>query len=265
MRRLLAVFLAVFSISYGDSLILTQGKYSTYIQEEEFMVAEGENIIGPISILPTALVDAVDISADNLSITGFIIDRTDPEWKKNLIGKFVTIEGEGRIIRGVVVEIKDRYITLNSKKGFIVTTLPKFPSRISSSLKWEELFSPQLTLKVNSQEAKSQTFKIRYPVRGINWRVSYTLTEKDGIKLLKGFIVIENNTAVDFRKLDIFFQNGLKTLKDVTLPPYTTKKLLFIKKRVSSVEDVKNLPSGKVFLYKNGIFKGISGIKKLFR
>ncbi|SNZ03896.1 hypothetical protein SAMN06265182_0500 [Persephonella hydrogeniphila] len=265
MRKLIALFFFLFSFSYGDGLILTEGKYSTYIQEEEFMVAEGENIIGPISILPTAVVDAVDVHADNLSITGFIIDKADLDWRRNLVGKFITIEGEGRIIRGVVVEIKGKFIALNSKKGYIVTTLPEFPSRISSHLKWEELFSPQLTLKVNSQEARSQVFKVRYPIKGIKWNISYILTEIDGIKLLKGFITIENSTSVDFRKIDISFENGFKTLKDVTLPPHTTKKLLFIKKRINSKEETKNLPSGKVFIYRNGVFQGSISIKKLFR
>ena len=266
MKRLIALIFLIFGISYGDTLILTDGKYQTYIQQEEFMIAEGENIIGPISLLPIAIVDAVDVSADNLSIKRLIIEKTSQDWKKNLLGKFVTVEGEGRVIRGTVISIDDRYITLTSKKGFVVTTIPEFSSRITSHLRWEELFSPQLTLKVSSQEAGTQIFRITYPIEGINWKISYILKIKDGLKILKGYIVINNNSPVDFKRLNLVI-NGMikKSFKDMSIPPFTQKKIKFIERRIQSVKDLENLPSGLVYVYKNGVYKTFERLKDVFR
>jgi len=266
MKRFIWLVFLIFGISYGDTLILTDGKYQTYIQQEEFMVAEGENIIGPISLLPIAVVDAVDVSADNLSVKRLIIEKTSQDWKENLVGKFITVEGEGRVIRGTVISIDEKYITLTGKKGFIVTTIPEFSSRISSHLRWEELFSPQLTLKVNSQEARTQIFRITYPVKGISWSVSYTMKIKNGLKILKGYIVIDNNTPVDFKRLNLIIEGKVKkSFKDMAVPPFTQKKIQFIKKQVNSVGDIENLPSGSVYIYKDGVYKTYKKLKDVFR
>lgn len=266
MKRFIWLFFLIFGISYGDTLILTDGKYQTYIQQEEFMVAEGENIIGPISLLPIAVVDAVDVSADNLSVKRLIIEKTSQDWKENLVGKFITVEGEGRVIRGTVISIDEKYITLTGKKGFIVTTIPEFSSRISSHLRWEELFSPQLTLKVNSQEARTQIFRITYPVKGIKWKVSYVLKIKNGLKILKGYIVIDNNTPIDFKRLNLIIEGKVKkSFKDMAVPPFTQKKIQFIKKQVNSVGDIENLPSGSVYIYKDGVYKTYKKLKDVFR
>ncbi|WP_456384171.1 hypothetical protein [Persephonella sp.] len=266
MKRFLILLFFVAGMAYGNTLILTEGKYSTYIQEEEFMLAEGENVIGPISILPVALVDAVEVIGDNETVRSMIFEKTSSDWKKNILGKYVTIEGEGRIIRGTVISVEGNYITLNTKKGFVVTTLPEFPSRISSPLRWEELFSPQLTLKVNSSEAKSQVLKIRYPVKGVDWRINYIMDIKDGIKQLKGYIVITNNTPVDFRRVDIIIKNRInREFQQVSLPPYTEKKILFTKKNISSPADLSGLPEGKVYVYRNGIFERSTTVRALQR
>ncbi len=266
MKRLIGLILIVFGISYGDTLILTGGKYQTYIQQEEFMVAEGENIIGPISLLPIAVTDAVDVSADNLSIKRLIIEKTSQDWRKNLLGKFITVEGEGRVIRGTVISIDDKYITLSSKKGFVVTTIPEFSSRISSHLRWEELFSPQLTLKVNSQEARTQIFRITYPVKGINWKIIYLLNIRDGLNILKGYVVIENNSPVDLKRVNLVINSKLKkSFNDMSIPPFTQKRIEFIKKQIRSVKDIQNLPSGSVYIYKNGVYKTSKRLSDVFR
>lgn len=260
MKKIVAVFLSMAFFAFGNTLILTKGKYSTYIQEEEFMLAQGENIIGPIQLLPTANIDAVEIFAGNSSVTSFVVEKANQDWRKNLIGKHITIEGGGRIIRGEVISINGKYITLNSQKGFIVTTLPEFPSRISSALRWNELFSHQLTLKINSKEAVSQKIKLKYPITGINWKVIYTLNIINGIKKLNGYIVIQNNSPVDFRKIDLIIL-GMKERKisQISIPPFTEKRIKFVKKDIKSYSDISNLPSGKVFVYKNGVFiKSIS-------
>ncbi|MBK3331902.1 hypothetical protein GWK41_02320 [Persephonella atlantica] len=260
----IVTLLIFFLNAFGNTLILSKSGYSTYIQEEEFMLAKGENIIGPITVLPNAVVDAVDIFADNVTINSIIYDRVHENWKKNLLGKYVTVEGEGRIIRGVVVYIGKKFITLDTKKGYVVTTIPEFPSRITSHLRWEELFSPQLTLKVNSPEAMSQTFKIRYPVYGFGWDIYYILTINDGIKQIKGFIKIINNTAVNLKKVSIEI-NGLKNRRfsEISISPYSFKKVLFIKKRIKNLEQIKGLPEGKVYIYKNGIFVKTTTLRKL--
>lgn len=266
MKRLIGLFLLIFGISYSNTLILTSGKYQTYIQQEEFMIAEGENIIGPISLLPIAVVDAVDVSADNLSIKRLIIEKTSQDWKKNLLGKFITVEGEGRVIRGTVISIDDRYITISGKKGFIVTTIPEFSSRISSHLRWEELFSPQLTLKVNSQEARTQIFKVSYPIKGIKWKISYILKIRNGLKILKGYILIDNNTPVDFKRINLVINGKIKkTFKDMAIPPFTQKRIEFMKRQIQSADDLKDIPIGYVHIYKNGVYKTSKRLSDVFR
>ncbi|NPA58692.1 MAG: hypothetical protein GXN94_05310 [Aquificae bacterium] len=267
LRKLIAVFTAVFGTVYGDTLILTENKYQTYVQEEEFMLAEGENVIGPVSLLPNALTDGLDVVGNNETVKSIIYEKVSKDWKENLLGKFITVEGEGRIIRGSVVSIDGKYITLNTKKGFVITTLPQFPSRISSPLRWEELFSPQITLKVNSPEAKNQIIKIRYPVEGVRWEVQYILKVRNGVKKLKGFVVIKNDSPVDFRNVDITVKGkGIKKeFKQVSLPPYTEKKVLFTKRELFSQSDLSELPEGKVFVYRNGVFEKTTSLHNLFK
>ncbi len=264
MKKFLLPVLFVFCFATGDTLILSKNKYSTYIQEEEFMLAEGENIIGPISLLPNALIDAVDIFADSVTVKSVIYDKVNQDWRKNFLGKYVTVEGEGRIIRGVVVSIDEKFITLDTKKGYVVTTLPEFPSRISSHLRWKEIFSPQLTLKVNSPEAMSQMFKIRYPVSGFRWEVYYILSINNGIKQLKGFIKIINDTAVNLKKVDIQI-DGLnnKKFKDISISPFSIKKIMFVKRNIKNVQQTKGLVEGKVYIYKNGVFTKVINLKNL--
>jgi len=261
------IFLLLLNLNtFANTLILTDNRYATYIQEEEFMLAEGENVIGPIHILPLALMDAVEIVGDNETVKSLIFEKTSSNWKKNILGKSITIEGEGRVIRGKVISVEKDYITLNTKKGFVITTLPKFPSRISSPSTWEELFSPQLTLKVNSPESKSQVFKIRYPLEGIIWKVNYIMNITGGLNQLKGYIVITNNTPINFKKVDIIVNNKIKKeFQQVSLPPYTEKKVLFIKKNIKSPADFAPLPGGEVYIYKNGIFQRITTIKAFYR
>ncbi len=254
MKRFLILFLCIFSISFADTLILTKGKYATYIQEEEFMVAQGENLIGPISILPIGDYNAIKISTTGGStISSYILEKTSLDWKKNLIGKHITIEGEGRIIRGDVISINGKYITINSKKGFMVTTLPEFPSRISSPERWEELFSPQITLKVNSNEAKSEIFKIKYPIQGVSWKVHYILDIKNGKKYLTGYLIIDNNTVVDFRKVNlIIWEMKNKKFSEISIPPHTEKRIKIIQQEIN--QRISGLINGEVSVYKNGIF-----------
>ncbi|WP_457640016.1 hypothetical protein [Persephonella sp.] len=266
MVKILTAVLFISSVVFANTLVLTDGRYATYIQEEEFMLAEGENIIGPISLLPIAVPDAVKVYGDRETVKSFILENLYKNWKKNLLGKFITLEGEGRIIRGTVVSIDDKYITINSKKGFVVTTLPKFPSRVSSALRWEELFSPQLTLMVNSEEAKSQVFRVRYPIEGVSWSISYIVDIKNGIKTVEGYVVIRNNTAVDFRNINISIKGRLnKEFKQVSLPPYTEKKILYLKKNFTNLEELSLLPEGAVYIYKNGVFVRKTNIKNISR
>ncbi|NPA12942.1 MAG: hypothetical protein GXO45_03025, partial [Aquificae bacterium] len=240
--------------------------FATYQQLEEFMLAEGENVVGPIQILPTAIVDAVVVKAEGITVKSIIYDKTSLNWRESLLGKEISIEGDGRIIKGVVKGIDEKYITLSTPKGLVITTLPKFPSRITANSSWEEVVSPQITLKVNSPSSKSSLFLVKYPIEGISWKVSYILEKSRNGGILKGFLIVENNTPVDFGIVELKLKSKRinRQFNNISIFPYSTKKVFFIKKNIKSPTDLKGLPEGEVFVYKNGIFVGKSSIRSVF-
>ncbi len=261
-KLLLFIFLINFSLSFGDTLFLSRSGYSTYIQEEEFMVADGDNVIGPIFLKPIAVTESIFVEAEGIEVEGYFLENVSKNWKENLKGKFVSIEGEGRVIKGTVLDINKDFIKINTRKGFIITTLPKFPSRIKSPLKWSELFSPQITLKVRSDIAQSQIFRIRYPVEGLNWNAEYILYEENNGLYLTGYINIKNSTPVEFKKLKvILLDKGFKKdMGEIHINSFGEKKLKFIHKKITEKEKL-DLPDGKVSIYKEGLFKGYRYIK----
>ncbi|WP_457640834.1 hypothetical protein [Persephonella sp.] len=261
-KKGLIVSLFLFSISFGDILYLNKSGYSTYIQEEEFMVADGENIVGPIFLKPIAKTDSILIEAEGIKIEGYFLENVNKNWKKNIIGKFISIEGEGRVVKGTVLDIEDNYIKLDTKKGYVVTTLPEFPSRLRSPLKWNELFSPQVTLKIKSGVAQTQIFKISYPVEGLSWKAEYILDIKNNHKKLYGFINIKNETAVEFKNVQVVLMDKdyRKDLKEIHINSFGEKKLKLFEKEMKDKE-MLDLPDGKVAVYKNGIFIGYKYLK----
>ena len=266
MRKVLAGLLCLTSFAFSNELLLKEKGLSTYIQEEEFMVAEGENVIGPITLLPVAITEGLVIKNDKLNIKNLIIEGNNKDWKDVLKGQVISIEGEGRFIRGEVVEIKNQQIMLDTKKGYVVTTLPKFPSKLSSHLNWNELFSPKITFKVSAKEAKTEKFRLVYPVRGLNWKSGYILEIENGKKILTGYISLINKTPLYIKNVDIKLVKGNKTvkvLKNSSIPPFSKKKFLFLQKSLSNV-NVEGLIPGKVAVYKNGVFqyfKDVGNIK----
>ncbi len=264
MRRVLAGVLLVYSLSFANELYIQKTGYSTYVQEEEFMVAEGENVIGPITLLPIAITEGISIVNNNLKIKSFVIEGDNKDWKKALKGQVISIEGEGRFIKGEVVDIKNNRIMLNTRKGYVVTTLPEFPSKISSYLSWNELFSPKITFKISAKEAKTEKFKLKYPIKGLNWDVGYVLDTKDGKKQLKGFIKIINRTPLTLKDINLkLIDNGkvVKTFENTSIPAFSKKEVVFIEGNINKIDKSK-LISGKVVVYENGIFKGFKKIEK---
>ncbi len=263
MKRFLVGILAAATLSYGNELLIQKTGYSTYIQEEEFMVAEGENVIGPVVLLPIAKLSGLVIESNDLKIDSFIIEGDNKNWKDALKGQVVSIEGEGRFIRGEVVEIEDNHIMIDTKKGYVVTTLPKFPSKLSSSQSWQELFSPKITFKIHAKEAKTKIFKLRYPVTGINWQASYVLKKENGKEILQGYLTLLNRTPLSLRNLDIkLYDNGhiIKEIKDTALPGFSKKEILFLKDELKNI-NLSSLPSGEVSVYQEGIFKGFKKLE----
>ena len=157
LKKISAIILFLFSFSFADSLIVNKKGASTYIQYSQFLLAQGETIIGPIQLLPMANTDDLVIkpSDSSVKISGYMVEPTKENFIENLIGKTISIEGDGRVIRGTVISVKDNFITLDTKNGVAVTTLPTFPNRLSSSLKWQDIQAPRVTIKLNSDKPVS--------------------------------------------------------------------------------------------------------------
>ncbi len=276
MKKIIFFLLSIFSISFSSELIVNRTGMSTYIQHAEFLVADGESVIGPINLLPIADTQSVLIETPvkNITVMGYVLEKSFNDWKKNMIGKIASIEGEGRFIRGKIIKIENNYIQVNTERGLVITTLPEFPSKISSSLNWQEIYSPRLTIKLKSEKSTNADFYIKYPVRNINWDVVYSLNIKGNKGIFNGFYSIKNKTPLKFSKTKISLKNGsrlIKLDKEITIEPFTEKRFLItspLKVRVSNqVRLNKTFPNGIVSIYKNGIFQGykklINGIINL--
>ena len=250
-----------FSFSFADTLLLTKKGYSTYIQEEEFVLTKGINVIGPIYLQPIAETDGINVFGKGISLEGLLIENEGESWIKKLSGKDVYIEGEGRIIKGKVIKIKDNFIQLNTKKGYTITTLPKFPSRLRVKDSWEKVFAPKITLKLKSNTEETKLIKVEYPVKNLNWKVSYIL--KDGN--IEQYIIFINKTPLTLENINIkLIDNGKiwKNLKGITIPAFSKKKVKVLSKNINSL-NLKNLPNGKVAIYKNNIFLGYKNLYEL--
>ncbi len=262
MKKVLIGLLCASTV-FANELFLKKEGLSTYVQEEEFMVAEGENVIGPVFLLPIAKLQGLEIQGKDLKIKSYVIEGDNKNWKDALKGQIVSVEGEGRFLRGEVVNITDDRIMLNTRKGFVVTTLPKFPSKLSSPLKWQELFSPKVTFKVTAKEAKTEKFILRYPVQGINWQINYVLRRENGKAIIKGFIRLVNNTPLSLRNINVkLLEKGriFKELPETVLPAFSKKEILFLEDSFPPKKK-STLPDGIVSIYENGLFKGFRMLK----
>ena len=247
----------------GDTLIINKSGNSTYIQEEEFTLAKGENVIGPISLKPIANTDGLYIKAYGTSVVSYILENKGNIWKNKILGKNVYLEGEGRIIKGKIISIKNGFIGIDTNKGFILTTFPKYPSRLRSKQKWSETFSPQITLKIKSRMEQTQIIKIIYPVKSIKWNVEYVLRDN----ILDGYIVLSNNTPVDFKDINVIVKGNkgfIKSFLKISLKSYSVKKIKIFSRNIKSVNGSK-LINGKVAIYEKEEFKGFKNIKSLLK
>ena len=265
MKKFLLGILTVFSsfsFSFADTLLLTKNGYSTYIQEEEFVLTKGINVIGPIYLQPIAETDGISIFGKGISLEGLLVENEGDSWRKKLSGKDVYIEGEGRIIKGKVIKIKDNFIQLNTKKGYTITTLPKFPSRLRIKDNWEKVFSPKITLKLRSDTEETKVIRVEYPVKNLNWKVSYIL--KDG--KLEQYIIFINKTPLTLENINLNLIDNKgsiwKKLKSITIPAFSKKKIKVFSKDINSL-NLKNLPNGKVAIYENNIFIGYKNLDEL--
>ena len=219
-KNLLLVLLVV-SISFADSIIFKKNK-TLYQHQQKYIVAEGDNIIGPVPLLPIKIGDVVDFEVDDGYIKDYIYESSSLNWKVNLIGKPITLEGEGRIIKGVVVGVQGKYIILDTAKGTVITTLPSFPGRVKLQGGFKFSFAPKITFKLFSKTEGETNVKITYPVEGIDWKVR---TLKKGGKVLK-YLVLENKTPLSFANVDVNVEPLGITLKDVFLPAEGKKFIL---------------------------------------
>ncbi len=264
MRLLLLLVYMLFSISLADELVVgTKKSKSFYKQETEFLVAKGDSVVGPIDLLPYAEINSLIIKNDNpdLKILTYLIEPASLSWKKNLIGKTISYEGNGRILKGIVRDISDNFITIETKRGTIVTTLPKFPSKISSQFSWKELFSPKITIRMSSNVSNSVKLNIIYPMKNISWKPYYVLKVKNQRGKFYSYYVINNDTQIYFNNIDISIQrtNGKPALlaEKASLPPFSQKRIeMYSPKIVKTYNGAligKEFPNGDVIIYKDNI------------
>ncbi|ACN99224.1 hypothetical protein SULAZ_1181 [Sulfurihydrogenibium azorense Az-Fu1] len=272
MKKILTFILFFVSLSkvFADSLIVNNKDLSTYIQYSQFLLAQGETVIGPIQLLPVGKVDSVLIKPTDkdVKVVGYVVEPTKENWVENLVGKTISIEGEGRLVRGTVISVKDGYITIDTKNGVVITTLPVFPNRLSSALKWQDLMAPKITIKLYSEKPSSSGINILYPVSGFEWNVIYNAEIQEDKVVLKGFYEIKNNTAVRLTDVSLYIKSGERTIKlydKTVIEPYTSKlvlidKFVLNKAKEVKVESKKFLPDGKVSVYKNSTFIGYGNL-----
>jgi len=250
-NKLSVIFVGLLFFSgvvFSDTIVLTKNK-ATYIQKEEFMLAEGENILGPIELHPLNTLEILNFEIKDAEVVDYIYEPSSLNWKENLIGKEVVISGDGRVFKGKVIDIKKDFITLDTKKGVSIIPIPKFPSKIEIKKSYSSSSSPKITFKVISKTSGESEIKISYPIKGISWKIRYL--QKDN--KLTGFLEIENNTAFTFTSVDIFIKPLNKKLEKVFLPANS--------KKIIKIDIGKKLPDGIVFIYEKGIFKGIGKVK----
>ncbi len=269
MRKILTLFFVlIFGVSYGDDLLVYKNRPATYIQYEEFLVAEGTSVLGPVKLKPLAITDSLRVEANenNIQIQGILINKAEKNWRETIIGKNISIEGGGRFVKGKVKGIDGKYIILDTKRGTVITTLPDFPEKISSILRWEELFSPYIMIKIKSNFSGNSTFRIFYQLNDINWNMKYVLDLSK--RRLTAFLVLKNNTNVNFQNVNLLVQqNSGKTFKRFkTSIDANSYKLINIGEFTVSngkVHSSEKLPNGNVYVYSNYKFEGVKKLINL--
>jgi len=269
MKKFIILLLIIVYTALSDEIYIYKTKNANYIQTEEFLIADGSSIVGPVKLLPSAITKHIKVepSSKNIKIKAILLEEASQDWKKNIIEKNISLEGEGRFIRGKVKKISDNYIIIDTSRGTIITTLPDFPEKITSILKWEELFSPYIMIKIDSTFSGDSTFNIIYQINGINWEPSY-IYNKDN-QTLEYFIKIKNRTNINFHDIKLTAKHQNKTilkLEKTNIEPKSTK---LIKVKTIPIKNPKTLqklylPKGEVAVYSKGILLEIKSLKSLF-
>ncbi len=264
------VILFLFSLSFADSLIVNNKGSSTYIQYSQFLLAQGETVIGPVQLLVGADVDNVLIKPSNnaIKVLGYVSEPTANNILESLVGKTISIEGEGRLIRGTVISVKDGFITLDTKNGVVVTTIPTFPNKISSSLKWQDLLSPRITIKLSSDKPMNAGINLIYPINGFQWNVIYSAEIVNNNVILNGFYKITNSTPLKLTDVNLYIKDREKIIKlqdNVIFEPYSSKfisieKVVLPLQKEIKISSDKYFPDGKVAVYKNNVYIGNGSI-----
>ncbi|MCX7760668.1 MAG: hypothetical protein N2Z81_05720 [Hydrogenothermaceae bacterium] len=267
LRKVVAGILALFSISFADSLTVNKSGFSTYTQINEFILPEGESVVGPIKLLPLAKVESLVITPTDstVSVVGYVFEPSRSNWIENIVGKTISIEGEGRVISGTVISVKDGYITIDTKRGLIITTLPTFPSRLSSSLNWQDLMSPKITVRLKSLKPQNASVKISYPLEGFSWQVSYVGNVMKDKVLIQEFYTIKNETSLNLKDVELYIKDRDMTVKlfnKTFIEPYTSKVVKYremegsLSGKVIKIPEKYNLNNTTINLYKDNIFLG---------
>ncbi len=260
------IFLLLFYSAFSDEIYIYQDKSADYVQLEEFLVADGSSILGPIKLLPLAITRYLKIepASKNIKIQTILLEEVSTDWKENIIGKNISIEGEGRFVRGKVKSIDGKFIVIDTSRGTIITTLPDFPEKITSILKWDELFSPYVMIKINSSFSGNSVFKIKYQVAGITWEPQYIYDKNKSI--LEYFIKVKNNTNIAFNEVNLIIKDKNKTVIKLDKVNLEAKSM-----RIFKVKDIplKNgkmqstiyLPDGDVAVYNDSRLESIKSLK----
>ncbi|MEZ0324071.1 MAG: hypothetical protein ABWJ98_07165 [Hydrogenothermaceae bacterium] len=267
MRRFIAGILALFSISFADSLTVNKSGFSTYTQINEFVLPEGEGVVGPIKLLPLAKVDSLVITPmdSTVSVVGYVFEPSRSNWIENIVGKTISLEGEGRVISGTVISVKDGYITIDTKRGLVITTLPTFPNRLSSSLNWQDLMSPKITIRLKSLKPQNATVKISYPLEGFSWQVSYVGNIIKDKVLIQEFYTIKNETSLNLKDIELYVKDRdriIKIFNRTFIEPYTSKVVKYreiegiLSRKTIRIPERFNLNNININIYRDSIFLG---------
>lgn len=267
MRKVIISILVVISVSFADTLVVNKSGYSTYIQKNEFILPEGESVVGPIKLIPMGKIENLIINpqSQDVSVVGYIFEPPKESWLDNIVGKTISVEGDGRVITGTVISVKDGYITLDTKRGVVITTIPNFPNRLSSPFSWQEILSPRITVRLKSNRPQNTVLDILYPVGGFSWEVNYVgKISRDKVQIYE-FYTIKNDTFLSLKDVELYIKDGEKLLKlynKTYIEPYTSKVLKFrefvgnVSGKTIKVPQIYNIPASTINLYKDNVFLG---------
>lgn len=263
-KIVIVILLAFIKLTFADGLVVAKNGFSTYSQKAEFILPEGESVVGPIKLLPYAKLESILIKPGNsdVFVVGYVLEQGREKNIEAIIGKNISIEGEGRVITGTVVSVKDGYITLDTKKGMIITTFPTFPSRISSPLNWQNSMSPQITVRLKSIKPKKSILNIVYPIDGFSYQVYYIGNIEANQLTIQEFYKINNSTSLGIKDIELYVKEDsgkiVKLYDKTYIEPFSCKVINTKNYKFNISGKTVKLPLNNITLslYKDGIFIG---------